>query len=79
MALRVVGGQVIATLLGRRDLFLPSLDEIGFFFLTHSGSMVVGRFAAPLLAVGSALYAFQGVDFVFPPSVVWLFVWFVHV
>ena len=40
-----------------------------FFPLTHAGSLVVGRFAATLLAVGSALYAFRGGDFLPPPPV----------
>ena len=47
--------------------------------LFFPGSVVDGQFAAALLAVGSALYAFRGGDFVSTPSVVWLFVWFVHV
>ena len=66
MALRVVGGQVIATLVARRALFLLCLDDIDFF-LTLAGSVVDGRFAATLLAVESALYAFLGGDFVYPP------------
>ena len=65
MALRVVGGHVIATLVARRTLFLPCLDDIGFF-LTHAGSLADGRFAATLPAVGSALYAFRGGDLVSP-------------
>ena len=81
MALRVVGGQVNSDSGGAAALFLPCFDDT-IYSLTHAGSVVGGRFAATLLAVGSALYAFRGGDFVFPPpppSVVWLFVWFVHV
>ena len=66
MALRVVGGQVIATLVVWLALFLPCFDDI-IYSLTHAGSVVGGRFAATLLAVGSALYAFRGGDFVYPP------------
>ena len=37
------------------------------FFLIHAGSVVVGRFAVTLLAVGSALYAFRVVILCHPP------------
>ena len=52
--------------MARRALFLPCFDDI-VFFLTHAGSLVDDRFAATLLAVGSALYACRGGDFVLPP------------
>ena len=58
----------MATLVARRALFYFCHALLLLFSpLTHAGSVVVGRFAATLLVVESALYAFRVVISCHPP------------